>query len=156
MNRELAEKVVSALVRLSVDIYLPIDGACPEVSDAEWSELKTAVTDVWASIYFEVMPLMVRQYPGLDPGSDDSRRDPDNGSLRQKTPSLTPSRQRCGELVATAATTALADLKQLTQLIADESYFDEQDDLMAHLAVVRRAVESLRVLGDNWSRHVPR
>lgn len=151
MERELAEKVIATLVKVSVDVYVPVDGVRPDVSDAKWEELKALVLGVWSSGFDAMMPI-VRQYPELDPDRGDRRPDARDQIATTDVTPPTLSRRERGEALVSASSAALADLRQVTQQLADSPAFDDRHDLVTRLNELQQAVERMQALGVEWRR----
>ena len=80
MDHSIAAEAMSRLSRLSQDVHRPIECGIPDHLSAEdRAALKKRITEIWGSVYFDLMVPLISQYPDLDP----DRNAPSGGASRK-------------------------------------------------------------------------
>jgi hypothetical protein len=113
MEYGIAAQIMRDLSSLSVNIHRPLNGKPLSLSDEEWYQLKHLITDVWGSVYFDMMVPLIRNFPDLDPDS----RVPKIAETSTPVSPDTTTRAELGHAIVLAAQSAEADLKSVVDRI---------------------------------------
>jgi hypothetical protein len=151
MDHSIAAEAISRLSTLSRDIHRPIESGIPEhLTAEEKATLKQRITEVWGSVFFDLMEPLIRQYPDLDPDRDRSRA---SAVTREALPrgASDISRETLGLQLVDAAEAAEKALENLLAYVSAHSEQGEAQEYGSRASGVRNEIQAVRDLGHAWA-----
>jgi len=149
MERSLAGRMISELVLLSQEVHQPIVLGIPDLSHEDRQLIRHAITEVWGSIYFDLMRPIVRQYPDLDPDQDEVPKDVAH-TADVRGPDSKIARTQLAHAIVAAADAGAARLTALIESVGRGASEDEAARLRTAAADVYRGIHDLRAIGVRW------